>query len=158
MSLIPVGRYSKLSTVTACDPPPPAFLLRSVKEAENYKTQKPDFKEEKYSFERITMLILFLEFILLTMTVVNVSFWSLIWTMEALCFIIYGIYKNYPLIRYSGIGLIGLAVIKVAFWDLRNLPENTRVIVLISIGGLFVGGSFLYSKYKDKLFEKDSIS
>ena len=92
------------------------------------------------------------------MTVVNVSFWSLIWTMEALCFIIYGIYKNYPLIRYSGIGLIGLAVIKVAFWDLRNLPENTRVIVLISIGGLFVGGSFLYSKYKDKLFEKDSIS
>ena len=134
------------------------LLLRSVKEAENYKAQKPDFKEEKYSFERITMLILFLEFILLTMTVVNVSFWSLIWTMEALCFIIYGIYKNYPLIRYSGIGLIGLAVIKVAFWDLRNLPENTRVIVLISIGGLFVGGSFLYSKYKDKLFEKDSIS
>jgi len=132
------------------------LLLRSVKEVENYKSEKPDFKEEKYSFERIITLILFLEFILLTMTIVDIRFWSLIWTIEAFCFIAYGVYKNYPLIRYSGIGLIGLAVIKVAFWDLRNLTENTRVIVLISIGGLFVGGSFLYAKYKDKLFQKES--
>lgn len=131
------------------------LLLRGVKEAEIYKAKQPDFVVQKYSFERIVTLILFIEFILLTMTVVDVKWWSLIWTIEAMSFIGYGVYRKQPLIRYAGIGLITLAVAKIAFWDLQNLKENTRVLVLISIGGLFVIASFLYAKFKDRLFKED---
>ncbi len=132
------------------------LLLRGVKEAEKYKALQPDFKQEKYSFDRIVTLILFLEFILLTMTVVDIRWWSLIWTIEAMAFIGYGVFRSQPLIRYAGIGLIGLAVIKIGFWDLQNLKENTRVLVLISIGSLFVVASFLYAKFKDKLFKEEN--
>jgi hypothetical protein len=132
------------------------LLLRGVKEAENYKSTQPDFKQEKYSFDRIVTLILFLEFILLTMTVVDIRWWSLIWTIEAMAFIGYGVFRSQPLIRYAGIGLIALAVVKIGFWDLQNLKENTRVLVLISIGGLFVVASFLYAKFKDRLFKEEN--
>ena len=101
-------------------------------------------------------MLLFLEFILLTMTVVDVKWWSLIWTIEAMGFIGYGVFRKQPLIRYAGIGLIALAVAKIAFWDLQNLKENTRVLVLISIGGLFVVASFLYAKFKDRLFKEEN--
>jgi hypothetical protein len=132
------------------------LLLRGVKEAEVYKAKQPDFVPQKYSFERIVTLLLFLEFILLTMTVVDVKWWSLIWTIEAMGFIGYGVFRKQPLIRYAGIGLIALAVAKIAFWDLQNLKENTRVLVLISIGGLFVVASFLYAKFKDRLFKEEN--
>jgi uncharacterized membrane protein len=132
------------------------LLLRGVKEAEVYKAKQPDFVPQKYSLERIVTLLLFLEFILLTMTVVDVKWWSLIWTIEAMGFIGYGVFRKQPLIRYAGIGLITLAVAKIAFWDLQNLKENTRVLVLISIGGLFVIASFLYAKFKDRLFKEEN--
>ena len=128
------------------------LLLISVKNVETYKSKQTDFIPNKYSFENIVTLSLFLEFILLTMTVVDVRFWSLIWTLEAIVFIGYGVYRNKTLIRYAGIGLIGLAVLKIAFWDLQNLKENVRVLVLISIGGLFVIASFVYARFKDRLF------
>lgn len=131
------------------------LVLRGVKDVENYKSKQLDYKPQKYSFEKIITLILFSEFILLTMTVVDIRWWSLIWTIEAFSFISYGVFRSQALIRYAGFGLIGLAVLKLGFWDLQNLKENVRVLVLISIGGLFVIASFLYAKFKDKLFKAE---
>lgn len=131
------------------------LMLLGVRDVEEYKSKQPKFIQNKYSFEKIVTLVLFLEFILLTMTVVNVRFWSLIWALEAIGFIGYGVFRNQSLIRYAGIGLIALAVAKIIFWDLQNLKENVRVLVLISIGGLFVLASFLYAKFKDKLFKNN---
>ena len=99
-------------------------------------------------------LVLFLEFILLTMTVVDVKWWSLIWTIEAMSFIGYGVFRKQPLIRYAGIGLIALAVAKLLS-GITNSKENTRVLVLISIGGLF-SSQLLYAKFKDRLFAKEN--
>ena len=131
------------------------LVLRGVKDVEKLKVLETQEKSNKYSFEKIITLVLFLEFILLTMTVVDIKFWSLIWTIEAFAFISYGVFRNQSLIRYAGFGLIGLAVIKLGFWDLQNLKENVRVLVLISIGALFVIASFLYAKFKEKLFKKE---
>lgn len=103
-------------------------------------------------FVKTVMFLLFIGFILLTMTLIDIRWWSLVWTLEALSLLGIGLYFNNRVLRLGGFGLLILALAKLGVWDLKNLSDNIRVAVLVGIGILIVLASLLYSRFRDQIF------
>jgi uncharacterized membrane protein len=78
---------------------------------------------------------------------------SILWGVFALLFVIWGIIKNKTHLRVSAFVLIGIILIKMFFYDLSHMNGFKKSILFIIIGILMLGISFLYNKYKHRLFE-----
>lgn len=80
---------------------------------------------------------------------------SIIWGAYALGLIFIGIIQKKKHLRISAIVLFVVTLIKLFFYDLSSLSTISKTIVLVLLGVLLLIASFLYNKYKDKLFEKE---
>lgn len=107
------------------------------------------------TFERGVIIALLCGFILLTMSTLDATWWSLVWALQAAGLVTAGLLRRAPVLRYGGFVLIGLALVKLAAYDLRNLDSTLRVLVLVGIGLLLVAASFLYARFKDRIVSKD---
>jgi len=76
---------------------------------------------------------------------------SLILGIYASALIAAGILYRLKWLRYLGLPLLGFTLLKVVFYDLAGLPLSHRMISFLALGGLLIGLSFLYNKYKDRL-------
>lgn len=77
---------------------------------------------------------------------------SVIWTVYAIGLIVAGfIWKNRSL-RFMAIVIFAVTILKVFLFDLANLDTIYRIISFIVLGGLLVVVSFLYQRYKDRIF------
>ena len=79
---------------------------------------------------------------------------TLVWTLFAFALLFSGIRLRGRWLRWCGLALFALAVIKLLFSDLDELATLYRIIAFISTGVLLVLGSFVYLTYKP-LFETD---
>ena len=79
---------------------------------------------------------------------------TLVWTLFAFALLFSGIRLRGRWLRWCGLALFALAVIKLLFSDLNELATLYRIIAFISTGVLLVLGSFVYLTYKP-LFETD---
>lgn len=79
---------------------------------------------------------------------------TLTWTVFALSLLFSGIRNRGRYLRWSGLVLCGLAVIKLLLFDLSELETLYRIIAFILTGVLLVFGSFLYLSYRH-LFQED---
>ncbi len=77
---------------------------------------------------------------------------SIFFGVYSLGLVSYGIWKDAKHIRLSAFILIGITLLKLFFYDLANLTPISRALILIILGLLMLGVSFLYIKFKNKIF------
>lgn len=80
---------------------------------------------------------------------------SVVWALYASVVIGVGILRKIKLLRIFGIVLSGITVLKVFFFDLSELRTIYRIVSFIILGLLLLGVSYLYNRYKHRIFGED---
>jgi uncharacterized membrane protein len=76
---------------------------------------------------------------------------SILGAAYAVALIASGVRWNFPLNRALGLNLIGLVVLKLYLYDVWLLARLYRTTAFIALGGLLVLGSYLYSRYRERI-------
>lgn len=71
---------------------------------------------------------------------------SVLWALVALGLLAVGLSRRIPEVRYSGIGLLGLALVKLFFFDLSKLSSLTRAASFLGVGIALLVGGFLVQR------------
>ncbi len=79
---------------------------------------------------------------------------SILWGIYSFFLVAKGIWKKTKYIRVGGIILFGITILKLFFLDLASLDTIRKTLVLVILGLLIMGVSFLYNKYKNKIFDE----
>ena len=74
---------------------------------------------------------------------------SILWGLYAVVIIVLGIWKKKKHLRIGAIALLGITLLKLFFYDIRDLDTISKTIVFVSLGVLLLIISFLYNKYKN---------
>lgn len=74
---------------------------------------------------------------------------SILWAIFAISFVLSGILKNIKPMRYAGLVLFFIIVVKVFFSDLNRLSSLYRITAFIILGLMVLSGAFLYVRFKD---------
>ncbi|MGZ2369567.1 DUF2339 domain-containing protein [Ancylomarina sp. YFZ004] len=82
---------------------------------------------------------------------------SILWGSYSLLLIAFGIWKSKQHLRIGAIGLFGITLIKLFFYDISHLSTIAKTIVFVSLGILLLIISFLYNKYKSNISEEADI-
>ncbi len=80
---------------------------------------------------------------------------SILWSVIAFGLIVIGIYQRKKYLRILGIGLFFITLIKVFFYDLKDIGSLQKTIVFISIGLLLLLVSYLYNRFTAIIFSED---
>jgi uncharacterized membrane protein len=73
----------------------------------------------------------------------------------SLFLIMLGIWKNKIYLRIGAFALFGITLVKLFFYDIAQLDTIFKTVIFISLGLLLLVISFLYNKYKKRLFGED---
>lgn len=82
---------------------------------------------------------------------------SILFGLYSLFLIGLGIHWSRRHLRIAAIALIGFTLLKVAFVDLAGSDTPTKILVLVTLGALLLGVSFLYNKFRETLFGKEEV-
>lgn len=74
---------------------------------------------------------------------------SILWSLFAFVWLLRGIWHNHRPLRYAGLIVFGIVVLKVFFRDLAELDQFYRIIAFIILGMIVLAGSFIYLKYRE---------
>lgn len=74
--------------------------------------------------------------------------YPILWGIIAFAFLIYGIKKQIKKIRIISLTLLGLTIVKLFLYDIRNASETGKIIAFILLGILILIISFVYQKIK----------
>jgi uncharacterized membrane protein len=80
---------------------------------------------------------------------------SVAWGLYATALIVIGLSRRYAPIRYFGIALFGITILKVFFGDLAQLQQIYRVLSFIGLGLLLLLTSYLYQRMRDRLLGEE---
>ncbi|SHJ28113.1 DUF2339 domain-containing protein [Pseudozobellia thermophila] len=83
---------------------------------------------------------------------------SILWGVYSLALIVVGIWKQRKYLRFGAIGLFGLTLLKLFFYDIASLSTLSKTIVFVSLGVLLLIISFLYNKYKNLISDEKTDS
>lgn len=81
---------------------------------------------------------------------------SIISGLYALTLVISGILKNRKAQRISGIVLMGLTLLKIFFYDLSNMSNISKTMVLIIMGLILLLASYMYNRFLEKMKNEES--
>lgn len=73
---------------------------------------------------------------------------SAFWALTGLGAVVYGLLRDVPRFRLTGLALLGLAATKVATYDLAELDELSRVLSFIALGMFLLIGAFAYQRIR----------
>ncbi|MBS1561165.1 MAG: DUF2339 domain-containing protein [Bacteroidetes bacterium] len=76
---------------------------------------------------------------------------SCAWIVYAAIVVAIGFVKRVKVARLTGMGVLGVAVLKVFLYDLSNLQTPFRIISFIVLGLILFGASYLYARFKDRI-------
>lgn len=77
---------------------------------------------------------------------------SIIWTIYAAGLVFIGIIRKGRLLRFLGICLIAITIVKVFFFDLSELETIYRIVSFVILGLLLLAVSYFYNRYRDRIF------
>ena len=84
---------------------------------------------------------------------------SILWGIYALLMTALGIWKKKAYLRICAIVLFAITLIKLFFYDIAHLDTIAKTVVFISLGALLLIISYLYIRYRNKIFDdRDEIS
>jgi uncharacterized membrane protein len=75
---------------------------------------------------------------------------SAVWGLTGLGALIYGLLREERRLRLGGLGLLGIAVFKVFFYDLSELESIYRVLSFIALGLLLLAAAFAYQRVRPR--------
>jgi hypothetical protein len=75
--------------------------------------------------------------------------------LYSLFLIVLGIWKNKIYLRFGAFALFGITLVKLFFYDIAKLETIFKTVVFISLGILLLVISFLYNKYKKRMFGEE---
>lgn len=78
---------------------------------------------------------------------------SVLWSLFAIAFLATGVLRNLRALRYAGLALFAVVLVKVFFHDLADMDVIYRVIAFMIVGMALVGGSFVYL-FASRQFER----
>jgi uncharacterized membrane protein len=65
------------------------------------------------------------------------------------------LFAGFPLrerpMRFAGLLLLLVCVLKLFVWDLRNLDMPFRVLSFMVLGPILIGVSFFYSRFRERI-------
>jgi uncharacterized membrane protein len=67
------------------------------------------------------------------------------------CLVVLGFMRNLAALRWAGIGVLGLTVLKILTIDLAEAPTVLRIVSLMILGVLLLLASLLYSRHRSRL-------
>ena len=73
---------------------------------------------------------------------------SIVWVGYSILLIAYGIWRRSLLLRMLAIILVGIAILKIFFYDLSFLETGYRIVSFIGLGLILLAISFLYQRFK----------
>ena len=71
---------------------------------------------------------------------------TVVWTIYAAALLVVGVSTNSSLLRWQGLVLLGIAIVKVFLFDLSELPLGLRILSFMALGVVLLGISFLYQQ------------
>ncbi|MCX6983829.1 MAG: DUF2339 domain-containing protein, partial [Lentisphaerae bacterium] len=74
---------------------------------------------------------------------------SILWGLFGFSFVLGGIVKNMKALRYAGLVLFTVVVLKVFLSDLSNLSQLYRIIAFLALGIVVLAGAFIYVRFRD---------
>jgi uncharacterized membrane protein len=74
---------------------------------------------------------------------------SILWGLFGFSFVLAGIIKSIKGLRYVGLILFTVVVLKVFLSDLSNLSQLYRIIAFLGLGLVVLAGAFIYVRFKD---------
>ena len=74
---------------------------------------------------------------------------SILWGLFGFSFVLGGIVKNMKSLRYAGLVLFTVVVLKVFLSDLSNLSQLYRIIAFLALGLVVLAGAFIYVRFRD---------
>ena len=74
---------------------------------------------------------------------------SITWALFALAFLVVGIRRRLPTLRYAGLALFAIVAMKVFTNDLDTLDSFYRIVAFVVLGILLLLGSFLYLRFRE---------
>ncbi len=82
--------------------------------------------------------------------------WSIYWSLFATGAIAAGFHVRSSAVRYFGLGLFGLTLLKVVLVDMSQVGRGYRIFSFMALGLLLLGTSVLYGKLTPRLLGKVS--
>lgn len=76
--------------------------------------------------------------------------YSISWALYALLLIAIGLWKRIGGVRYAGIGLLAVTLLKLFFHDLSAIESIYRIAALIVVAVIALAASFLYQRFFDQ--------
>ncbi|TAN37737.1 MAG: DUF2339 domain-containing protein [Verrucomicrobia bacterium] len=73
---------------------------------------------------------------------------TLLWAIYAFTLLIFGLRRAVRGLRYAGLAIFAVVVLKVFFSDLAHLDAFYRIIAFIVLGVILLGASFIYLKFR----------
>ncbi len=77
---------------------------------------------------------------------------SIGWSVSAIMLIILGIIKGKSHLRIFGLVLFSVTIVKLFLYDISNLHIISKTIIMVVLGVLMLVTSYLYSRFKNRLF------
>ncbi|MFB3065024.1 MAG: DUF2339 domain-containing protein, partial [Planctomycetota bacterium] len=74
--------------------------------------------------------------------------YSLIWAVYSIGLVIAGLLRKFRPVRLMALAVLGVTIFKVFLFDLSFLENPYRILSFLVLGGILVGVSFLYQKYR----------
>ncbi len=79
---------------------------------------------------------------------------TIIWVVMAIAVFVAGMYYRIKLFRLAAIALFAFTLLKLLFFDSSQFSSPQKVIAYIFTGTVLLVVSFLYQRFKDRIFER----
>jgi uncharacterized membrane protein len=76
---------------------------------------------------------------------------TLVWSVYAAGLLWAGFWRRWRWVRWGGLGLFGLAALKLALADLRFLQDFYRIVAFLVLGVLMLAASYFYHRLEQRL-------
>ncbi len=80
--------------------------------------------------------------------------YPILWGILSFVFLIIGIKKQNKQLRIIALVLLGITIVKLFFYDIRNVSETGKIIAFILLGALILVISFVYQKIKKLVIDE----
>jgi len=104
-----------------------------ILKAGEYNSAKEMFIDDKFSAAKVQ--------------IIKIGY-PILWGVLSFVFLIVGIKKQNKQLRIIALSLLGITIIKLFFYDIKNVSETGKIIAFILLGVLILIISFVYQKIK----------
>ena len=82
--------------------------------------------------------------------------YPILWGVFSFVFLIIGIKKQWKILRIIALSLLGITILKLFVYDIKNVSETGKIIAFILLGVLILIISFVYQKIKKLVNDETS--